>query len=69
MDLRVVFWKQIEIVGSTMANRREFREVMGHVFAGRLEPVVDVVWPLSRVADAHRRLEQGEAVGKVVLLP
>lgn len=69
LDLRVVFWKQIEIVGSTMANRREFREVMAHVFAGRLDPVIDVVWPLERAAEAHARLEAGEALGKVVLRP
>ncbi len=50
-----------------MSNRREFEEVMGLVFSGRLRPVVDVVWPLERAADAHRRLEEGEQFGKVVL--
>ena len=68
-DLRLVFWKQLEILGSTMSNETEFREVMDHVFAGRLEPVVDVVWPLDRAADGHRRLEEGTAFGKVVLVP
>ncbi len=69
LDLRLVFWKQLEVVGSTMANRAEFRAVMDHVFGGRLQPVVDVVWPLERAADAHARLEAGEAFGKVVLVP
>ena len=69
LDLRQVFWKQLEVVGSTMANRREFRDAMDQVFGGRLEPVVDVVWPLDRAADAHARLEAGEAFGKVVLTP
>ncbi|HEX7091681.1 MAG TPA: zinc-binding dehydrogenase [Longimicrobiales bacterium] len=63
----LVFWKQLAILGTTMSNRREFEEVMGLVFSGRLKPVVDVVWPLERAADAHRRLEQGEQFGKVVL--
>ncbi|HUF13876.1 MAG TPA: alcohol dehydrogenase catalytic domain-containing protein [Longimicrobiales bacterium] len=68
-DLRLVFWKQLEILGSTMSNDVEFREVMDLVFGGALEPVVDVVWPLERAADAHARLEEGAALGKVVLVP
>ena len=68
-DLRQVFWKQLEITGSTMANRAEFRAAMDRVFAGELEPVVDVDWPLERAADAHARLEAGEAFGKIVLRP
>jgi NADPH:quinone reductase-like Zn-dependent oxidoreductase len=68
-DLRVVFWKQIEIAGSTMSNRAEFRAAMEHVFAGRLDPIVDVDWPLERAAEAHARLEAGAAFGKIVLRP
>ena len=68
-DLRQLFWKQIEIIGTTMANQREFEEVMKLVFRGELRPVVDVVWPLERIRDAHERLERGEQFGKVVLTP
>ncbi|HEX6588088.1 MAG TPA: zinc-binding dehydrogenase [Longimicrobiales bacterium] len=69
LDLRQVFWKQIEVLGSTMASRDEFRQAMGHVFAGRLEPVVDSVLPLDDARAAHERLERGEAFGKIVLRP
>jgi NADPH:quinone reductase-like Zn-dependent oxidoreductase len=31
--------------------------------------VIDVVWPLERVTEAHERLEAGEAFGKIVLTP
>jgi NADPH:quinone reductase-like Zn-dependent oxidoreductase len=68
-DLRFVFWKQIEIMGTTMSNRSEFRDVMTRVFGGALEPVIDVVWPLERARDAHERLERGDHFGKVVLVP
>jgi NADPH:quinone reductase-like Zn-dependent oxidoreductase len=68
-DIRLVFWKQLQIIGSTMASHAEFVEVMGLVFDGSLEPVVDVVWPLERVGEAHERLEAGEAFGKIVLTP
>jgi NADPH:quinone reductase-like Zn-dependent oxidoreductase len=68
-DIRRMFWKQTRIIGSTMASRAEFERVMDLVFAGRLRPVVDVVWPLDRIADAHARLEAGQGFGKVVLVP
>ena len=68
-DLRVVFWKQLEVLGTTMSNDAEFRTVMDLVFGGALEPALDVVWPLERAADAHARLEAGEAFGKIVLVP
>ncbi|MEJ2311044.1 MAG: zinc-binding dehydrogenase [Gemmatimonadales bacterium] len=68
-DVRLVFWKQLQIIGSTMASHSEFVEVMGLVFDGSLEPVVDVVWPLERIGEAHERLEAGEAFGKIVLTP
>lgn len=68
-DIRYLFWRQFSILGSTMANRQEFAAAMDAVFKGGIEPVVDVVWPLDRAADAHRRLEEGSAFGKIVLRP
>jgi NADPH:quinone reductase-like Zn-dependent oxidoreductase len=35
--------------------------------AGRCWPVIDSVYPLERAADAHRRMESGEHIGKIVL--
>ena len=69
LDIRHVFWKQLEVIGSTMASRPEFEEVMGLVTSGVLEPVVDAVLPLEEIREAHRRLEAGQAFGKLVLTP
>jgi NADPH:quinone reductase-like Zn-dependent oxidoreductase len=68
-DARQIFWKQLEIIGTTMSSRAEFRTVMDLVFMGALEPVVDVVWELDRAADAHARLEAGGQFGNIVLVP
>lgn len=43
------------------------REVARLVDGGKVRPVVDRVFPLDRVADAHRRVESGQARGKVVV--
>lgn len=37
--------------------------------AGAIRPVVDSVFPLSRAADAHRRLEDPDHIGKIILEP
>jgi NADPH:quinone reductase-like Zn-dependent oxidoreductase len=66
-DIRIVFWNQIHIIGSTMGNRREFNEVMRLFFAGRLRPIVDEVVPLKDGAAAQQRLAAGQQFGKIVL--
>lgn len=68
-DLRQLFWKQFEVIGTTMSNSIEFRTVMDLVVAGVLSPVVDVVWPLEQARAAHERLEAGGQFGKIVLRP
>ncbi|HED04199.1 MAG TPA: alcohol dehydrogenase [Candidatus Fraserbacteria bacterium] len=68
-DIRLVFWRQLQIFGSTMANRHEFSEVLRLVWQGKLKPVVDRSFPLGEAAAAQRALEAGEHFGKLVLVP
>jgi len=68
-DIRLVFWRQLRILGSTMANRAEFRAVMGQLFQGRLRAVIDRTMPLRDGAEAQRRLAEGKQFGKIVLIP
>jgi NADPH:quinone reductase-like Zn-dependent oxidoreductase len=67
LDLRYLFWRQLSVLGSTMADQHEFEEVMKLVFMGRLKPVVDRVFPLKEARAAHEYLEKAEQFGKVVL--
>jgi len=69
IDLRHIFFRQVEVLGSTMGSKADLLAVLGHVAAGRLSPVVHAVMPLSFAADAHRMLEERRAFGKVVLEP
>jgi NADPH:quinone reductase-like Zn-dependent oxidoreductase len=44
------------------------RDAAALVDAGKLRPLIDPArYPLARVADAHRQLEDGHALGKVVV--
>lgn len=67
IDLRHVFFKQIEIVGSTMGSKGDLAEALPLILDGRLRPVVDRVMPLWEAADAHRTLEGRDVFGKIVL--
>jgi NADPH:quinone reductase-like Zn-dependent oxidoreductase len=67
VDLRYVFWRQLSLLGSTMAPKGRLMTILELVGAGKLAPVVDRVLPLTAIADAHRALESREVFGKVVL--
>lgn len=68
-EIRLIFWKQLSILGSTMANDREFRDMLSAVSAGRLTPRIDRVFPFSRAREAYERKESGDHHGKIVLVP
>ena len=68
-DIRVIFWKHLSILGSTMGSPEDFRRVMKLVFEGRLAPVIHEVMPLDDTRRAHELLEAGEVFGKLVLIP
>lgn len=69
IDLRHIFFRQVEVLGSTMGSKADLLAVLGHVAAGRLQPVVHAVLPLARAGDAHRMLEDRSVFGKLVLEP
>ncbi len=66
-EIRLIFWKQLDILGSTMGTDAEFAAMLRDVAAGRLDPVVDEVFPLAEARRAYDRLESGEGFGKIVL--
>lgn len=68
IDLRVLFTRQISLLGSYMGRKAELMRAARFFFAGELRPVVDQTGPLAEAADAHRRLEGRQNFGKVVLV-
>lgn len=63
----LVFYKIVSVLGSTMGRRAHYFDILKHVEAGRLKPVVGRVLPLEEVRRAHELLERREIFGKVVL--
>jgi NADPH:quinone reductase-like Zn-dependent oxidoreductase len=67
LNLRHVFWRQLSILGSTLASKARLFDIVALAAAGRIRPVVDRVLPLADVAAGHRVLESRATFGKVVL--
>jgi NADPH:quinone reductase-like Zn-dependent oxidoreductase len=69
--------RRLTLTGSTLRPRTvEFKTMVADeivktvwpfVQGGRLKPVIDSVFPLAEVTEAHARMESGEHIGKIVL--
>ena len=68
-DLRFLYSRQLSLLGSYMGTMGELYEVLRHVFAGRLKPVVDRTFALKDIRAAHEYMEKSRMFGKVVVNP
>lgn len=68
-DLRQVFYRHLNILGSFMGSKAELLEAMKFVSQGKIHGVVDRVLPLSDARQAHELIENRAQFGKVVLKP
>jgi len=78
LDLHQIMEQRVTLTGSTLRSRSVeekgavAREVRARVWplldAGRVRPVIDHVFRLAAAADAHRRIESSEHIGKIVLV-
>ena len=69
VDIRLLFWRQLTIMGSTMGTPAEFRDAMHLVFDGTVVPPIHEVMPLEDTRRAHELLEAGDVFGKIVVAP
>ncbi len=67
VDLRKIFWKQLDICGSTMGTQEEFAAMLKLYEDGNTKPVVDKVFSLEDAAASHERMEEAGQFGKIVL--
>lgn len=67
INLRLLFWHQLTLLGTTMGSPADFAGMLNLVTAHQIRPVVDSVWPLEEGCRAFERLAQGKQFGKIVL--
>ena len=67
LDMAKIFFKQLDIRGTTMGTDDEFKAMLALVARHRIKPVVDRVFPLSQAVAANQLLEQSGQMGKILL--
>jgi NADPH:quinone reductase-like Zn-dependent oxidoreductase len=66
-EIRLVFMRQLEIVGSTSHSHTDFTQMLEKVWGGDLEPVIQETYPLEEYATAFEKMANRDLYGKVVL--
>ena len=67
LTVPVLFFKQLEIIGSTMFTHEEFRQVTALVDSQKVHPQVDSAFEFEQLPEALARLDAGDQLGKVAL--
>ena len=68
-NINLLFWKQLNLLGSTMGTRSDLMNVLDLVWKGKITPVVDRILPLKEAQKAHTVLADGKQFGKIILEP
>jgi NADPH:quinone reductase-like Zn-dependent oxidoreductase len=69
LDLRTLYLKQLELIGSTMGPHEEFANLVEHIASGRVIPLLARTYPLSDIRQAQRDFANKTFFGKLVLIP
>lgn len=67
LHLPTLFWRQLEVIGSSMNDHREFADAIELVGSGAVDIPVDSTFAFDRLPEALDRLERGAQLGKIVL--
>lgn len=67
LEARRIFWKQLNILGSTMGSPEDFNSMTDFVSSHAIRPIVDKVFPLAEGEAALRRMESAYQFGKIIL--
>jgi NADPH:quinone reductase-like Zn-dependent oxidoreductase len=66
-DLRQIFFRQLEVIGSTMGSKNDLLAPLSLILEGKMRPVVGSIVNLENTAEAHRMMEARKALGKIVI--
>jgi zinc-binding alcohol dehydrogenase/oxidoreductase len=67
MVARRIFWKQLNVLGTTMGSPEDFAGMMDFVGRHAVRPVVDRVFGLAQGEAAFRWMEEGKQFGKIIV--
>ena len=69
-DLRHIFFKGINILGSTLGTRAELEQGLHWMSQGKIKSTIDSEYPLEKAVEAHTRMLKGKGMfGKIIMKP
>lgn len=67
LDARKIFWKQLQLLGTTMGTQEDFKAMLELINQHKIVPVVDEVFDLANAEKAVRKMDNSAQFGKIVL--
>jgi zinc-binding alcohol dehydrogenase/oxidoreductase len=64
---RKIFWKQLQLLGTTMGSPDDFKAMVDFVNKHKIVPVIDEVFPLAQAQKAINKMENSSQFGKLIL--
>ena len=68
-DLRHVFFKGTNILGSTQGTRAELEEALHWMSKGKIKSIIDSTYTLENAVDAFLKMLHGNLFGKILIKP
>lgn len=67
LDGRKIFWKQLQLLGTTMGTQEDFKAMLDLINQHKIVPVIDEVFALAEAEKAVRKMDDSTQFGKIVL--
>ena len=69
-DLRHIFFKGINILGSTQGTRAELEQGLYWMSQGKIKSIIDSIYSFEQAAEAHTKMLKGQGLfGKILMKP
>lgn len=66
-EIRLIFVRQLEVIGSTQNTRKDFAEIMNYIWDGTVEPIVQSIYDFEDYQQAFEKMSDRELYGKVII--
>ncbi len=69
LNPRIIFWKQLQILGTTMGTKSDFEAMLNFVVEHKIVPIIDQLYHFNDANQAIGLMENSSQFGKIVLTP
>ena len=69
LDLRYLFFKGTNLLGSTQGTKAELEQVIYWISKGKIKPLVSTILPFSDVVKGHTMMANADQIGKILTTP